>query len=107
MVQQLNVSLTIPIPNEQVLISKVELEELKEQSLVGLYWNMKDVEERTGKKIDWLKENVLYQPRFKKILDVQTGGFVYYPERKGEKWTFLATKMTKFLEENFYSIFEK
>lgn len=64
--QQLNVSLTIPIPNEQVLISKVELEELKEQSLVGLYWNMKDVEERTGKKIDWLKENVLYQPRFKK-----------------------------------------
>lgn len=105
--QQLNVSLTIPIPNEQVLISKVELEELKEQSLVGLYWNMKDVEERTGKKIDWLKENVLYQPRFKKILDVQTGGFVYYPERKGEKWTFLATKMTKFLEENFYSIFEK
>lgn len=105
--QQLTVSMTIPIPNEQVLITKVELDELKEQSLTGLYWNMKDLEERTGKKIEWLKENILYQPKFKQVLDVQEGGFVYYPERKGEKWTFLASKMALFLEENFYSIFER
>lgn len=105
--QQLTVSMTIPIPNEQVLITKVELDELKEQSLTGLYWNMKDLEDRTGKKIEWLKENILYQPKFKQVLDVQEGGFVYYPERKGEKWTFLASKMALFLEENFYSIFER
>ncbi|MEX0595914.1 MAG: DUF771 domain-containing protein, partial [Candidatus Paceibacterota bacterium] len=45
--QQLSVNLTIPIPTDQVLISKVELEDLKNQSLIGTYWSMKDLEKRT------------------------------------------------------------
>lgn len=103
--QKLKVELIIPIPTDQVLISKVELEELKDKSLIGLYWSMKDLEGRTGKKVEWIKDNILYPPKFKKVLDVHNGGFVYYPQVKGEKWTFLASKMTEFLEENFYSIF--
>lgn len=103
--QHLDISLTIPIPMDQVLISKVELKELQEQSLLGVYWTMKDLENRTGKKTEWIKENVLYPPKFKKILDVRHGGFVYYPQVKGEKWVFLASRMTSFLEDNFFSIF--
>ncbi|GKV69819.1 hypothetical protein NCCP2716_23170 [Sporosarcina sp. NCCP-2716] len=103
--QQLNVSLSIPIPADQVLISKIELEELRKQELSGVYWNMKDLEKRTNKGQQWLKENLLYKPRFKKELDCKSGGFVYYPEVRGETWSFHAGKMAKFLDKNFHLIF--
>ena len=67
--QTLDVSLSIPIPSNMVLITRTHYEELKDEQLHGVYWNMKDLEERTGKKQLWLKENILFQPRFKKILD--------------------------------------
>ncbi|MDD1503505.1 DUF771 domain-containing protein [Lysinibacillus sp. CNPSo 3705] len=105
--QHLNVTLSISIPEDMVLIKKVELEKLNEQSLTGVYWTMKDLEQRTNKKQAWLKENILYPSRFKKQLDVNCGGFVYYPTKSGEKWAFLASKMSKFLEDNFYLIFSK
>lgn len=105
--QTLNVSLSITIPNDLVLVSKVELEELKTTSLSGVYWSMKDLEERTGRKVEWLKTNLLYIPRFKKILDVNQGGFVYYPERRGQAWSFQAQRMASFLDNNFGEIFSE
>jgi len=105
--QHLNITLSIPISEDMVLIKKVELEKLNEQSLTGVYWTMKDLEQRTNKKQAWLKENILYPSRFKKQLDVNCGGFVYYPTKSGEKWAFLASEMSKFLEDNFYLIFSK
>ncbi len=104
--QQLNVSLSIPVPEDMVLIQKVELEELKEQTLVGVYWNMKDLEQRINKKSEWIKENILYPQRFRKILDSDNGGFVFYPKAKGQTWSFLATKMAAFLEKHFAEIFK-
>lgn len=104
--QQLEVALTIPIPSDKVLISKVELEQLKVNELAGLYWNMKDLEQRTGKKSEWIKERILYPTRFRKELDVDQGGFVYYPKSKGQTWTFQASKMSEFLEKNFNRIFK-
>lgn len=47
--QQLNISLTIPIPEDSILINKVELEVLKQQSLAGVYWSMKDLEKKTNR----------------------------------------------------------
>lgn len=99
--QQLNVQLAIPIPADQVLISKVELEELQRQSLTGVFWTMKDLEQRTSRKKEWLIENLLYQPRFKKELE----HIVYYPKGKGSPWSFNAPKMAKFLEDNFHLIY--
>ena len=103
--QQLKVNLIIPIPDDKVIISKVELQELKEQSLFGVYWNMKDLEQRTNKKAEWLKENVLFRSHFRKILDSDNGGFVYYPKSKGQTWSFQASKMAEFLDKNFSKIF--
>lgn len=105
--QHLNVTLSIPIPEDMILIKKVELEELKAQSLTGVYWTMKDLEYRVGKEWRWIKDNILYPSRFRKILDVQNGGFVYYPKGRGKSWSFLASKMSRFLEDNFYLIFNK
>ncbi|RPJ97255.1 DUF771 domain-containing protein [Rummeliibacillus sp. TYF005] len=103
--QQMQVNLTIPVPEDYVLVNKIELEELQQEKLTGCFWSMKELEKRTNKKQEWLKEKLLYQPRFKKVLDVENGGFVYYPKKSGEKWAFLASKMSKFLEDNFYLIF--
>lgn len=103
--QKLNVTLSIEIPEEYVLITKIELEELKRNNLTGVYWSMKDLEQRTGKKHEWIKENILYPTRFKKMLDVDNGGFVYYPKSQGQTWTFQATEMASFLDTYFGKIF--
>ncbi|NEU29958.1 DUF771 domain-containing protein [bacterium LRH843] len=104
--QQLKVNLTIQIPEEYVLVSKVELEQLKQKELTGVYWNMKDLEERTKRKQVWLKENVLFPTRFRKVLDSELGGFVFYP-KQGQTWCFQASKMAEFLDKNFSNIFKE
>ncbi len=103
--QQLNVNLSIPIPEDSILIKKVELEKLKQESLSGVYWTMKDLEKRMNKKHQWIQKNVLYPSHFKKILDAENGGFVYYPKSSGQSWSFQANKMSDFLEKNFNKIF--
>lgn len=106
MQQQLSVQLTIPIPEDSVIISKVELQELKRNELAGVYWSMKDLEKRINRKSEWIKENILYPSRFRKILDAENGGFVFYPKSKGQTWSFQASKMTEFLDKNFHLIFK-
>lgn len=103
--QQLNVSLSVPVPEDYVLITKVEFEELQKEKLKGVYWTMADLEKRVNRNQRWIKEFILMNPKFRRKLDVDFGGFVYYPEINGEKWVFQASKMTKFLEDNFYYIF--
>jgi phage pi2 protein 07 len=68
---------------------------------------MKDLEQVTGYCGDWLKEKFLLRPSNKKILDLENGGLVYYPEKCGEKWLFIASKMQEFLENYFSEIFIK
>lgn len=103
--QLLSVNLNIPIPPDTVIISKVELQELKKLQLTGVYWSMKDLENRVNRKSEWIKENILYPTRFRKILDAENGGFVFYPKSKGQTWSFQASKTAKFLDENFDRIF--
>lgn len=105
MQQLISTQIVIQIPSDQILITKVEYEELKQQELTGAYWSMKDLEKRTNKKHEWIKENILYPERFRKVLDVIHGGFVFYPKSKGQTWSFHAVKMAKFLDDYFQEIF--
>lgn len=105
--QQLEVMISIPIPSDSVLISKVELNELKQEQLIGVYWNMKDLQQRINKSDRWIKENILYPTRFKRTLDSENGGFVYYPQNQGQTWSFHARKMAEFLDKNFNRIFKE
>jgi phage pi2 protein 07 len=104
-VQKLTVNLDIPIPPDTVIISKVELEELEQLKLTGVYWTMKDLEKKVNRKSEWIKENILYPTKFRKVLDVDKGGFVFYPKGRGQTWSFQATKMAAFLEKNFNRFF--
>lgn len=107
MQQQLSVNLTIPVPNDSIIISKIELEELENAKLIGVYWSMKDIEKRVNKKQQWIKQNILYPSKFRKILDINDGGFVYYPKSQGETWSFKASEMARFLENHFNDIFSE
>ena len=40
-----------------------------------------------------------------KNLNAENGGFVFYPKSIGQTWSFQASKMAKFLNENFDRIF--
>lgn len=103
--QQLTVQLSIPIPSDSVLIKKTELEDLQKQELLGVYWSMRDLEQRINRKSEWIKANILYPPRFRKMLDAEQGEFVFYPKVKGQNWSFQASKMAEFLEKHFADIF--
>lgn len=92
----------ISIPEGYVLIKQEELEKAFEESLLGRYWDMKDLVKRTGISSQTLKEKILYP--FRHELDVERGGFVRYPEGKGTPWRFGAMHMAKWLEENLESI---
>jgi phage pi2 protein 07 len=105
--QSFDLQLSISLPENLVVIERVEYEKFLNQDLKGQWWSMKDLEERTNKKIEWLKENVLYVKRFKEVLDVNQGGFVYYPQGRGQCWSFQATRMSEFLEKNFASIYSR
>ncbi|MEK5429678.1 DUF771 domain-containing protein [Lysinibacillus sp. FSL R7-0073] len=103
--QQLQVNLTIPVPEGYVMVKKVELEELKHESLSGICWTMTELEQRIKKKRNWIKEYVLFPSKFREILDTENGGFVYYPKGIGEHWSFHAIQMANFIDENYSLIF--
>lgn len=98
-------NVSVPIPEDMALIKKSELERYQKESLKGVWWSMRDLEERVNRKHEWIKENILYPPQFKEMLDVKNGGFVYYPENQGQAWAFQATKMAEFLEKYFGEVF--
>ena len=101
--QTLNV--TVKIPEDYVLVEKIELMELQQNQLKGVYWTMQDLEKQINKKQDWIKENILFVQKFKLELDSNNNGCVVYPTKKGQPWVFHAQKMKKFLDENFSKIF--
>ncbi|EPQ8037315.1 DUF771 domain-containing protein [Listeria seeligeri] len=100
--QQLEV--VVSIPADYVLIKKDDYKIMLDEQLNGIWWDMKELTDRTKTSKDWLIENVFYQPRFKMILDVKHNGFVKYPSGKGSKWLFQAKKMSEFLDDFFPEI---
>lgn len=79
------------------------LSSVQDRTLDGVWWNMKELEERIGFKQDWIKQHILFHPHWRKYIDAEKGGFVYYPE-SGSKWKFHAKRMVQFLDENFADV---
>lgn len=88
----------VPVPKDMVLITKVEYESMLDQSLKNRVWTAKDLVEASGRSMKWLKENVLYP--YREELDYLNGGFVRYPEKKGQPWKFGAQQMKGWLDEH-------
>lgn len=96
--QQIEANITIQIPSELVLVEKAELVKLKKEQHIGKMLTMKDFCERTNRSTAWLRKNILLNPALIKRLDIENGGWVYYPASQSDKWMFKATGMINFIE---------
>lgn len=99
----------IPVPDDCVIIAKVEYEELKKADDTGRWMSLPEVLERTNRGYEWFVSKVLKNPRYRKIIDIEKNenGFVYYPGEGRDTYLFLRSKTIAFLEENFASILKK
>lgn len=99
----------IPVPDDCVIITKVEYEELKKADDLGQWMTLQEVLDRTTRKYDWFTRTILKNPKYRNKIDIEknSDGFVYYPGEGNDKYVFLRSKMLRFLEENFASILKK
>lgn len=88
MQQKLNLNVTVQIPEGFVIVEKFELEELQKNQLDGVYWSMQDLQNHVNRKQDWIKENILYIPKFKQELDASLGGSSFILIKKDSPGAF-------------------
>lgn len=99
MIQELKTNITIQIPENYVLVKKVEYEELNAMANNTYADGMSWLIEQTGiKSPGQLKEKILYPYRS------ELEDFISYPERTGEVWRFNTMPMKKWLQENFKKV---
>lgn len=94
----------IPIPDDYVIITKVEYEELKKSKDVGDTMTLDEVANRLNRSKKWVVDEVLKNPKYRKYLDNKLGGFVHYEQGGGDKYIFLKSRTLEFLENNFADI---
>ena len=105
MKQILEVKATIPIliPEDMILIDKIEYQELKQQDFDG--WVGMDVfTEKSNRSVPTISK-VLRKPDLRKRISVENGGWVYYPNGKGDNWSFHYKEMMEFINNEFYQKF--
>lgn len=102
---RLKPEIEVEIPDHLVLVSSVELEELKDKAKTldeqTPWGTMKWLEEQTNRRNNWLKANILYP--WRDVLENEIG-CVHYPNGKGDKWVFEKKMMLAFLKEKFTDI---
>ncbi|QPW14140.1 DUF771 domain-containing protein [Mammaliicoccus sciuri] len=99
--QQLNA--TINIPADFILITKVEYEQLLNNHTQGKFISLKSLAEHLDCSSQWLKQNVLFNPRYKKDLE----DFIHYPSASGEKFKIHQSKAFKYFDKHSISIFDR
>lgn len=102
--QKISATVVMEIPEDKVIITKAEYNQLKLEVDSGYWWTTKDVEKRYNRQMRWLKENVLYKPEYEKILSTKNGGCVHYPDDSGVRWSFEPVGFKQFMKEHFSEI---
>lgn len=104
MQQQFNI--TVPVPDDVVIISKEEYLDLLSDSEQGKWWEIDDLKELLGIGRTKLINDILLNPKYKPQIDIAVNrdGFVVYPRGKGSRYKILATRARKYFEENFAAI---
>lgn len=102
MEQTLEVQATISvlIPEDKILVDKVEYQELKEKDFDG-WVGMKEFVAKSNRSAPTISK-LLKRPELIKTLSVENGGWVYYP-REGSHWSFHYKEMMEFINKEFYN----
>ncbi|WP_019292875.1 DUF771 domain-containing protein [Lactococcus petauri] len=102
MEQTLEVQATISvlIPEDKILVDKVEYQELKEKDFDG-WVGMKEFVAKSNRSAPTISK-LLKRPELIKTLSVENGGWVYYP-KDGSHWSFHYKEMMEFINKEFYN----
>lgn len=93
------------VPEGYVIVLKSELEEMTQQVGRGEWKDMKWFKSKVGIQRQDKLDEMIFRP-FKDELDVESGGFVHYPEINGDPWMFHKSKTEAWLEQNFDRVFK-
>ena len=100
--QALQAVVTVQVPEDKVLVDKVEYMELKEKEYIGKTWKIKEMKEELGitKSVTWITECIL-KPNYKDIKD-----WCFIKEGKGGRGgtIVLASKAKRWFDENWSRI---
>lgn len=100
------INVEIQLPEDKIIVDKKEYDNLKYNSSQGRYMSLSDVLQLLSVSRPWLLDNVLYNPKIRREIDVELNpnGFVKYPENQGGRYFFLASKTKQWFEDNFREI---
>lgn len=100
--------ITIQLPENHLIISKDDYDQLTKESIQGRYMTLNDVLQMLSVSRPWLLDNVLYNPKFRSKIDIEQNedGFVKYPRNRGGRYYFLASRTKIFFEQQFKDIFK-
>lgn len=93
------VKIPIIVPDDMVLIQRLEYEQLK-LTKSDIWWTLEEVVSRLKISKATFTNKILLNPALKTELEV----FTKYPNKKGEKYYFHAEKMAQYLKDNFSDI---
>ncbi|MGU8006285.1 DUF771 domain-containing protein [Streptococcus suis] len=99
-------NIVIKLPETHLIVAKEDYRKLQEQASEGQYWTLSDVLSLLS--VSRLLDNILYKPEIRSQIDIDknTNGFVKYPQNKGGRYFFLASKTKEYFEKNFKDIFK-
>lgn len=99
---EVKATISVPIPEDKVLVDKVEYQELKKKVFDG--WVGLDVFVEKSNRSRTTIKNLLNRPEMIKMLSIENGGWVFYPPEAG-KWSFRYKGMMEFINNEFYQKF--
>lgn len=96
------INVEIQLPEDKIIVDRKEYNNLQHNSSQGRYMTLSDVLQLLSVSRPWLLDNVLYNPKIRREIDVELNpdGFVKYPENQGGRYFFLASKTKQWFEEN-------
>lgn len=101
--QKFEVTVPIQLPENLMIIEVDVYKKLKKGGEIGRWWSMDDVLSHISISRKTFTDKILSNSKFKKELEQ----FIHYPTTKGEKYYFLASKTTDFLENRFPEIMKE
>lgn len=101
-------NLVIKLPETHFIVAKDDYQKLQKIAAQGQYMTLNEVLELLSVSRPWLLENVLYRTDIRQEIDIEISpnGFVKYPQNKGGRYYFLASRTREYFEKHFAQIFK-
>ncbi|EJF02148.1 DUF771 domain-containing protein [Liquorilactobacillus mali] len=100
--QQLQATVTIPVPEGKTLIDNVDLKEIKDEIVHGKTWSLMEFKRNCcfNRHKTWVLDNILYA--FRDEIEYKDGkGWCIFSKGRGSSYQIRAEKACDWMEENF------